>query len=370
MFRRSAWLLSILATACPLLGQSAVNGCAKFTPKLDFEDTTNGMRLIYHVPDVHGISAAWLEVWDRPKRLFRTAVPVKNDGQILWDPDEPYPTTPEVLSLAIYDAELPEFCIDNPCSGPSFGSNVSPVVVGNTTSESTGNAELEGPPIRLVEGGDVTDVIATGRDLPPDMRVILVEKDETTEDYKWIFREYLTTEAIDLRHIKVTVPSAYLLKPNLYGLVGQDASFEMDADALSKLTPQQELYVASKESPVISSVEPSSVRADAGNKDDVEVTLRGRGFTKESGAVFGTASTVEYGLGGGDADFVSSQEIQAKIPSYLLTVGPFANNEPIRVWVTDDNTLKISEPRDIEVVPAPSQKVAPKAAAINSVTHS
>jgi hypothetical protein len=370
MFRRSARLILILATACPLVGQSAVNNCAKLNPKLDFEDTTNGMRVIYHVPNVYGISAAWLEVWDRPKRLFRTAIPVKTDGQLIWNPDDPYPTTPEMLSLAIYDAELPEFCIDNfggPCSGPSFGSHVSPVVVGNTTSESSGKAELEGPPIRLEEGGDVTDVIATGRDLPPDMEVILVEKDDTTEDYRWIFRDYLNTEAIDLRHIKVTVPSAYLLKPGVYGLVGQDASFEMDANALSKLTPEQELYVASKDSPVISSVEPSSVRSDAGEKDDIPVTLRGTGFTKESRAVFGTASSVERGLGG-DADFVSSQEIQAKIPSYLTILGPYANNEPIRVWVTDDNTLKISEPREIAVVPAPSQKVAPMAAAINSVT--
>jgi IPT/TIG domain len=326
------------------------------------------MRLIYHVPNVDGISAAWLEVWDRPKRLFRTAVPVKTDGQIIWDPDDPYPTTPEMLSLAIYDAELPEFCIDDPCSGPSFGSHVSPVVVGNTTDQSSGKAELEGPPIRLEEGGDVTDVIATGRDLPPDMKVILVEKDDTTEDYRWIFRDYLNTETIDLRHIKVTVPSAYLLKPGLYGLVGQDASFEMDADGLSKLTPEQELYVVSKDSPVISSVEPSSVRSDAGEKDDIPVTLRGTGFTKESRAVFGTASSVERGLGGGDADFVSSQEIRAKIPSYLTILGPYANNEPIRVWVTDDNTLKISEPREIAVVPAPSQKAAPMAAAINSVT--
>jgi hypothetical protein len=368
MFRCSARWILILATACPLMGQSAGNSCAKLNPKLVFEDTTNGMRLIYHVPNVDGISAAWLEVWDRPKRLFRTAVPVKTDGQIIWDPDDPYPTTPEMLSLAIYDAELPEFCIDNPCSGPSFGSYVSPVVVGNTTSESSGKAELEGPPIRLVEGGDVTDVIARGRDLPPDMKVILVEKDDTTEDYRWIFRDYLNTETIDLRHIKVTVPSAYLLKPGLYGLVGQDASFEMDADGLSKLTPEQELYVVSKDSPVISSVEPSSVRSDAGEKDDIPVTLRGTGFTKESCAVFGTASSVERGLGGGDADFVSSREIRAKIPSYLTILGPYANNEPIRVWVTDDNTLKISEPREIAVVPAPSQKAAPMAAAINSVT--
>lgn len=368
MLRRATRLLSILAATCPLMAQSRVNSCATMNPKLVFEDTTNGMRVIYHIPDVHGIRAAWLEVWDRPKRLFRSAVPVKTDGQILWDPDDPYPTTPEMLSLAIFDAELPEFCIDNPCSGPSFGSNVSPVVVGNTTAESSGKAELEGAPIRLQEGGDVTDVIATGRDLPPDMKVILVEKDETTEDYRWIFRDYLNTEAIDLRHIKVSVPSAYLLKPGLYGLVGQDASFEMDAIALSKLTPQQELYVARKDSPVISSVEPSSVRSDATKRDDVEVTLRGTGFTKESLAVFGTASEVQMGLGGGDADFVSSQEIQAKIPYYLLTVGPFASNQPISVWVTDDNTLKVSEPRTIQVLPAPSQKVAPKAAAINSVT--
>ena len=368
MFRRSAWLLSILAAASPLVGQSAGSGCATFKPKLVFEDTTNGMRVIYHVPNVEGISAAWIEVWDRPRRLFRTVGSVKTDGQILWEPDDPYPTTPEMLSLAIYDAELPEFCIDYPCSGPSFGSNVSPVVVGNTTSESSGNAKLEGPPIRLEEGGDVTDVIATGRDLPPDMKVILIEKDDTTADYRWIFRDYLNTQAIDLRHIKVTVPLGYLLKPGVYGLVGQDASFEMDANALSKLTPEQELYVASKDSPVISSVEPPSVRSDAVKRDDVEVTLRGRGFTTKSLAVFGTASTLEMGLGGGDADFVSSQELQAKIPYYLLTVGPFASNEPIRVWVTDDDTLKVSEPVEIQVSPASSQKVAPKAAAINSVT--
>jgi hypothetical protein len=86
----------------------------------------------------------------------------------------------------------------------------------------------------------------------------------------------------------------------------------MNADALSKLTPEQELYVASKDSPVISSVEPSSVRADAAKKDDVEVALRGSGFTKESLAVFGTASTVQMGLGGGDADVVSSQECRRK----------------------------------------------------------
>jgi len=196
MLRRSAWLLTILAAACPLLGQSTVNTCATLSPKLVFEDTTNGMRVIYHIPDIHRISAAWLEVWDRPQRLFRTAIPVKTAGQIIWDPDDPYPTTPEMLSLAIYDAEVPEYCIDNfggSCSGPSFGSNVSPVVVGNTTNQSSGNAELEGPLIRLVEGGDVTDVIATGRDLPPDMKVILVEKDETTEDYRWIFHDYLNT---------------------------------------------------------------------------------------------------------------------------------------------------------------------------------
>lgn len=368
MFRCSSWLILVLTAAYPLAGQTAENSCANLNPKLTFADATDGMNVTYHVSDIHGIGAAWLEVWDRPKRLFRTQIPLKTDGQILWQPEEAYPTTPEMLSLAIYDAELPEFCIDNPCSGPSFGSNVSPVVVGNTTSESTGNAELEGPPIRLQEGGDVTDVVATGRDLPPDLRVILVEKDETTENYRWIFREYLNTEAIDLRHIKVTVPFGYLGRPGVYGLVGQDASFEMDANALSKLTPQQELYVASKDSPVISSVEPSSVRSDAAKKDDVEVTLRGRGFTKESLAVFGTASAVQMGLGGGDADFVSSQELQAKIPYYLLTVGPFASNEPIRGWVTDDNTLKISEPVEIQVLPAPSQKVAPRAAAINSVS--
>ena len=368
MFRRSAWLLSILATACPLLGQSAVNGCATINPTIDFRDAADGMNVIYHIPDTHGISAAWLEVWDRPKRLFRTEIPVKTDGQILWAPDEAYPTTPETLSLAIYDAELPEFCVDNPCSGPSFGHIVSEVAVGNSTGEQLGFAKLEGPPIILKESGDKTDVIATGEDLPADMKVILFEQDENADKTQWIFRAYLNAEAIDLRHTKISIPLGYLLKPTVLGLVAHDATVEMDAEALSKLFPEQEIYVASKDSPVINSVAPSSIRSDAGKNDDVPVTLRGTGFTQESQAIFGTPSQMNLGLNGGNAEFVSPQELRAYIPSYLLTLnGLFASNEPIRVLVTEENPVKISEPRDIEVLPAPSQKVAPKAAAINSV---
>jgi hypothetical protein len=361
MFRRISWFI-ILATACPLAAQSAGNGCARPSPKLDFRDAADGMNLIYHLPDVRDVTAGWLEVWDRPKRLYSTPIPLKTDGQILWQPDEAYPTTPETLGLAIYDAELPEFCADYPCSGPSFGHNVSPVEVGNATGESLGNAQLQGAPIRLEEGGDSTDVISTGADLPPDMKVVLVEREETEEKIHWIFREYLNTEAVDLRHVKVRIPSTYLLRPTVLGLIGEDGSFEMTADALSKLLPEQEVYVASKDSAVISSVEPSSLRADAAKKGEVEVTLRGSGFTKDSLATFGVGMGLD-----GDVDFISSQELRAQIPSSFFTYGPFASNEPIRVWVTDEDALKISEPRDIEVLPTPLLKLAPRPAAINSV---
>jgi hypothetical protein len=196
----------------------------------------------------------------------------------------------------------------------------------------------------------------------------LFEQDETADKAQWIFRAYLNAEAIDLRHTKVSIPLGYLLKPTVLGLVAHDATAEMDAAALSKLSPEQEIYVASKDSPVINSVEPSSVRSDAGKKEDVPVTLRGSGFTQESLAIFGTPSQMNLGLNGGNVEFVSSQELRTSIPSYLLTLnGLFASNEPIQVLVTDQSAVKISEPRDIEVLPAPSQKVAPKAAAINSV---
>jgi len=167
---------------------------------------------------------------------------------------------------------------------------------------------------------------------------------------------------VDLRHVKVSIPSAYLLKPTALGLIGEDASFEMTGDALSKLLPEQWVYVAKKDSAVIRSVEPSSLRGDAAAKNEVQITLRGSGFTEDSRATFG----LDMGLGG-DVDFISSQELRARIPSSLFTYGPFASNEPIRVWVTDDDDLKISQPWDIEILPTPSLKVAPKAAAINSV---
>ena len=171
---------------------------------------------------------------------------------------------------------------------------------------------------------------------------MLFEQDETADKTQWVFRAYLNAEAIDLRHTKVSIPFGYLLKPGsltVWSLMTH--TVEMDAEALSKLSPEQELYVASKDSPVISSVEPSSVRADAGKKDDVPVTLRGSGFTQESLAVFGTrVHRWNLGLSGWRRRVrVTRRNYRRYIPSYLLTLyGPFAGNEPIRVWVTDDNT--------------------------------
>jgi hypothetical protein len=245
---------------------------------------------------------------------------------------------------------------------------VSEIEAANTWGESIGSADLEGPPIRVEERGDLTDIIATGEDLPADMRVILVERDNTGEQTRWIFREYLNTEAIDFRHVKVTILPTYLRKPTVLGLIGQDASFVMNDKELSTLLPKQEIYVVSKESPMITSLEPSSLRADA-KDDDLEVTVRGSGFTKESKVVFGTESAVDMGLDGGDAEFISPQEIRSYIPSYfLMPNGIYVNNERVRVWVTDDDALKISEPKYIEVIPTRPLKIFPKRAAINSIT--
>jgi hypothetical protein len=70
----------------------------------------------------------------------------------------------------------------------------------------------------------------------------------------------------------------------------------------------------------------------------------------------------------GEAEFISLQEIRSYLPSYFLTQnGLYADNLRIQVWVTDDDALKISEPKDIEVIPARSLKVMPKKAAINSI---
>src|SRR5260370_10484386 len=66
------------------------------------------------VPDASGVTAAWIEVRDGVKLLYRTAVPIREKGWVTWTYE--YVSNPERLDLALRAPQVLGHCIDN-CAG-------------------------------------------------------------------------------------------------------------------------------------------------------------------------------------------------------------------------------------------------------------
>lgn len=92
--------------------------------------------LRYSISSPQNVKAAWVEVWDRPKRLSRKSVPAVSDGKASCagcsDADE----TPSELHLSIFDPGVPLICIDYcPKGTPASGGYVSEMMVGKQPVE-------------------------------------------------------------------------------------------------------------------------------------------------------------------------------------------------------------------------------------------
>jgi len=239
--------------------------------------------------DVHG---AWIEVWDRPKRLSRQAVSVKLEGEAPCANCLDAGETPRELVLSIFDADEPTYCIDYCAPGtPTNGAYVSELQVGKQPEEDYDESaqpaylmddpELTGDPIRLVEGSRNTDVVLSGEDLIQSSRVYVVVENAPPKDKD--SRTYLYSRALDLRHVEVTIPSDLLDKPGVLTVYAKD-TWEGRGTAAPRTG--QKIIVASKDSPVINSVEPHVLHCCGSRESDVTVVLRGSGFTEHSEVTF------------------------------------------------------------------------------------
>jgi hypothetical protein len=63
------------------------------------DDSSSSTTFVYQLSNPKNFSAVQIEVWDRPKLLFRTQVPVLSRGQIVWTPKEEPPDTPYALGF-------------------------------------------------------------------------------------------------------------------------------------------------------------------------------------------------------------------------------------------------------------------------------
>jgi hypothetical protein len=139
--------------------------------------------------------------------------------------------------------------------------------------------ELTGRPIRVEEGSGSIDVVLWGENLIQSTRVYVLTGEDQSPKSK-APKDHLYSRTLDLRSVLVTIPSELRSKPGVLTAYVKDSWEAKDAENGSG----QKIIVASKDSPVITSVEPGAV--DCCGKD-ATVILRGHRFTEDSEVEFG-----------------------------------------------------------------------------------
>ncbi len=158
----------------------------------------------------------------------------------------------------------------------------------------------------------------------------------------WTAREYLPATLVDLGHVSVQIPSGYLSKPTRLQLEamrpGDVSAFPIGSQVGGGFD-YVTIYVMSRDRPVFSRIEPSTVRFD--DRAEVMVRILGNGFTVESQVLTsfraGDLSNALKPL------FMSDRELQVMIPSYMLDTGGYAD-EPFNLWVRNSDDQHVSDP--------------------------
>jgi hypothetical protein len=300
----------------------------------------------YQLSDPSVLSTAWIEVWDRPTLLFRTRVPTKNKGQIVWLPKEEIAGMPDELQIAIHDPEL-----------PNDPTNPSRVVIGTT-------GPVEGGPVpRLVpetmileEDASSLYVTVKGKDLSEHNALILLLEQEGPQT--WIAREYLPAVLADLEHVYVQIPSRYLSKPTVLQLEAARVG-----DTIRAVGSQAgggvwgaTIYVMSKDRPTFSFVEPAELIAD--QKSDVTVRILGSGFTDGSQVLTTFQGNVAHDSKALKQVFISSRELQVTIPSDLLLDAKSSPDGQVRLWVRNGDDRHVSDPQTLRLLPTAASPLA------------
>jgi hypothetical protein len=293
----------------------------------------------YQLSDAKAFSTAWIEVWDHPKLLFRTQVPVKRQGRIVWSPKEEIAETPSALEIAVHDPEIPDL------------TNDSRVLIGSPGPVEGGPHPILLPEtVILEESGGSYYLTSKGKDLGEHNTLVLLMEQESPET--WIAREYLPAVLADLEHVRVQIPSGYLSKPTVLQLeavrVGDDVAFPVGSEvAGGQFTT---VYVMSKDRPLFSTIEPSEVSADVA-KNGVTVRILGSGFTAESQVLTRFQVYIGHDSETLQPLLISSHEVQVTIPSYMLLAATSSLDRRVQLWVRNGDDQHVSDPQTLRLLP-------------------
>jgi hypothetical protein len=351
MFIRNVSLgcLAILLVAWQASSQTAKRDCpgaGTVALNVAFDDSYSSATVIYQLSEPKNFSNVQIEVWDRPKLLFQTQVPVRSRGQIVWTPKEEPADTPYALWLRVEDPQHPN------------DSNDSRVLIGT-------NGPVEGGPvpelaryqtIKLDEGAESPIVTAEGKDLGEhNVRILLFEQESPQI---WIAREFLPAALTDLRHISVQIPAGYLSKPTALRLgavrVGDESLFHLGTQEGS-VGPSMNIRVMSKDRPVFSGMEPSA--ASTGNQAGATLRILGSGFTTESQVLVSEGGGIDFASALKPL-FLSSSELQVTVRDDQLRTGSSTADADFQLWVRNGDDQHVSDPQTLTLLPTPEFPLA------------
>jgi hypothetical protein len=339
MFSRSLTLgfLAILLVAWQASSQTTKRDCGDagtMALSVAFDDSYSSATLAYQLSDPKKFSTVQIEVWDRPKLLFQAQAPLRPKGQIVWTPKQEPADTPLALWIRVDDPELKSSGFD-----PT-------AMVGTTGPDEGGSVpELFRQSVVFEEGTESPTVTVAGKNLGEHNTHIMLLEEESPQ--VWIVREYLPAVLADLEHVSVQIPSGYILKPTVLRLEalrpGDESGYEVGTQAGGNFN-YVVVHVTSKDRPILTSVEPSSI--SAGNQTGGAVRILGNGFTNESQVLVSDGGGIDFSYPLKPV-FISPHELQ--VPSSQLGRSyPIAD---LQLWVRNGDDRHVSDPQTLRLLP-------------------
>jgi hypothetical protein len=345
------------------------------------DPTDTAVQLRYRItPSTTGVTSARIEIWDRPDLLVKIPVHVAKTGELTWtDTSAPAPSR---LDFTLIDPAAIRACAE-PCTEANPSSEPS----ATTVARQDVPPSFRSDPVRVQAGSESLTLELSGRFLTPSTKVLLGEPTPKKEIWKaW---EFLPTEFIDVTKMRATIPWSYLASAHKLVLwpLNLDEADSAEGNGLAlngteQKTPlgggsPQIVYVAGATSPLLNKVEPETLPADASDRNEAKVLLRGSGFTQKSQVVIGLDPLESSVLRAPPLvlapKLVSPQVLEVQIPSSQLRRTDIAYSErgPIRVWVRNSDTgFQISESRDITIRPTAKLPPVPLVGEILAISPS
>lgn len=310
-----------------------------------------GKRFVYFLPKPEQVRAAWIEIVDRPLLIDKKTVPIKAKGSFDWEWDrnalDDYEQPEDNLWLSIWDPNGETVTCD---VNTVMSSQPGGIVDGATVGARQGLVPmpvLAGTWVRAAQGAKSLTIDAMGRDLGPSTKFQI---DGSGGGRCRLGSLHVRVQ--NLAHATITLDGDCLQKAGIFRI-----TTENDNEYGVKV------HVASRTSPVLQSVSPSSLPDDL-LQNDMKLVVRGHGFTENSKVFAGydpdanDFQRVQLWL---ETEYVSPTKLRVRVDGTQPKEDTVAQppGENLRLWVTgNEEKFELSRPFDIRL--RPSGKALPE----------